>query len=129
MKPNDYSNERYLVVYWNNGRLNKNHTEEGFLIIYDFVSMKGHLCLFTSNRDFDYLLYDFTATINNNQIDMCVRLDNNLNGRDMLTCDDDFADLSFNGIEFFDIIHKSDEETEAAQLNASLMKLSHIINS
>ena len=90
--------------------------------------MSGVIFYFSGKTNYDYRIAKLTC-------DACDVLyidgsyaDTNYNGNTFGGVDDVLAELSFKGVKYFDIINDGDDKTVLSQLNASLMKLSKIMN-
>ena len=100
----------------------------GYVIVYDFKAMSGVIFYFSGKTNYDYGIAKLTW-------DACDVLyingsyaDTHYNGNTFGGVDDVLAELSYIGIKYFAIINNADDETVLSQLNASLMKLSKIMN-
>ena len=124
----DYTTERFLVTYFNMGHNSNNYAMGGYVVVYDFKSMKGILLLFSSTDKFDYRLVEINGIIDYGVLVMhanYARLDSDYY---FIQADDPLEDTGYESFEYFKIINDGDDETVLSQLNASLMKLSRVMN-
>ena len=128
MKPNKYTTERYMIIFENGG-------QSGFVVIYDFKLMKGHLIMFDDNSKFEYRITEITGAydsdwlvVDGNSLVLIGVYDEKFSDDYHYFQDDPIEDTGYEFYEYFDIINDGDDETVLSQLNASLMKLSRVMH-
>ena len=131
-KSSNYPNERFMILYYNQGYCYNRTDEGGFVVIYDFKSTKGKLFYYCEDAKFEYRLVDINGAISNSALGVSLVLSGEFDEFDgdenFVMSDDPIEDIGYGYYQYFDIINDGDDETVLSQLNASLMKLSKIMN-
>ena len=122
----EYTTERFLILALSNGGSLIN--DASVIVCYDFKSKVGNVMMTCDlpNKSFIInkakgLVIDGINYINVEMVDFEDDTGN-------LNIDDYFEDIGLSVIKYFDVINDGDDETVYSQLNASLMKLSKIMN-
>ena len=127
-KSNDkYINERFMIMFMLMGSSDEDDMG-GYVIVYDFKAMSGTFFYYSGKTNYDYRIAKLTGNAGNVLYISGSYADTHYNGHTFAGVDDPLAELSYIGIKYFDIINDGDDETVLSQLNASLMKLSKIMN-
>ena len=121
---NQYINERFMIMYYN---YRTYYNGSGYIVVYDFKASNGVFFVYADKEHYDFRFGRLRDGDNANEItcdyNQIEYIDNNF-----AEIDDTIENSGYEYVQYFDIINNADDETVYSQLNASLIKLSKIMN-